>query len=177
MDSSVRVYKLDYLDFLDVFLRVIIRYPALQFAFICIFLCVSIGKASAGPLFLPGDPRSTFALHELQNDGLSSFEYRMHEFSTIQASIAKGGVWLEGGYGSYLNPNLYASCWVSGTSVDQGEHLLGTHTTRGGWTGRVVHGTLEGEWENVGFELGRRNLSQGHDMVSEHQIVSFVWML
>lgn len=138
-----------------------------------IMLCLlglGSGLASqAMPLLLPADPGIPFQLQDLEGRGHSSFDPDSSGPDMLEArlGLARGGPWLEGGFHLRLRPWLKAEAWVSGTGVDEGEHLLGTHTTRGGWTGRVTRGSMTMDLPGFSLELGRRTLSHGMDMITE----------
>jgi len=125
---------------------------------------LAAGSAVGSPGLLPADPFGP--LQRLQwslagDDALS----RPVESRTVAltAGWASPGAWLQGEAELPLGDGLAASLAVAGTSSPEGEARLGTHTTRGGWTGRVVHATLA--WRRPLWELewGRRSPGAGLD--------------
>ncbi|MFA7329552.1 MAG: hypothetical protein WC326_00625 [Candidatus Delongbacteria bacterium] len=128
------------------------------------------GRLPAMDLLLPGDPfRDTVRLRlaEAGVDALTQPVPADTAVLELRAGLAAPGLWLEGGGEWRLARQLWARLWVMGGSDEDGESLLGTHTRRGGWTGRVAHATLSWEQENLQLEWGRRSLAAGQDRISE----------
>lgn len=122
----------------------------------------------AGGSLLPGDPAADWLLLHWKEQGRDALSEAAPDSARLELRAGGGrGAWLEAGLSAPLTRSLSARFWLSGTSEEQGERLLGTNTTRGGWTGRVLRGTLL--WRVPGFEVewGRRSLSTGEDRLSE----------
>ncbi|MDP2361575.1 MAG: hypothetical protein Q8O14_12640 [bacterium] len=126
--------------------------------------------AVAADWLLPADPFGELLRLRLAEEGVDvltrpwSREARSLE---LRAGSTVPGVWGEGGGHARLGPSLWAGFWLAGTTAEEGEVLLGTHTERGGWTGRVLHATLGWETPWLVAEWGRRNLGAGLDHLSE----------
>jgi hypothetical protein len=121
-------------------------------------------------LLLPGDPfrdAVRVRLAEAGVDGLTQPVPTTSAALAFRAGLSAPGVWVEGGGHRKLARQVWAHLWVVGSSDDDGEALLGTHTRRGGWTGRVAHATLSWEHEVLQVEWGRRSLAAGLDRISD----------
>lgn len=122
----------------------------------------------AAGLLLPGDPASDWLLLQWKQAGRGAMDEPVPDSLRVDLRAGGGeGAWLEAGLAAPLSPALSARFWLSGTSEAGGERLLGTNTTKAGWTGRVLRGTLL--WRHEGFEVewGRRSFSFGEDRLSE----------
>jgi len=128
------------------------------------------GALRGNELLLPGDPfgeLTRLRLARAGEDALRATAPDAERELELRAGLGKGGPWLEGGAAARLAPHLRARLWLAGTGEEGGEALLGTHTTRGGWTGRILRSTLTWESPHVLLEWGRRSLCAGEDRISE----------
>ncbi len=130
--------------------------------------CLLAAAASSSPL-LPDDKWNEFRLIELERQALTALDVASDVTNAAELRFILGnkGQWVEGGIDYALRKDLAVEFWLTGTSHEQGEFLLGTHTTRGGWTGRVQHGLIQYHRPGLLIELGRRNLTTGLNTISE----------
>jgi hypothetical protein len=123
-----------------------------------------VNSARAVPGQLPADPFAAARRLEWALAGRDALSAAVVEPDyAVSAGWGSPGAWLQVEAALPLGDGLSAAIAVAGTSAPDGEGLLGTHTTRGGWTGRVVHATLT--WRRPVWELewGRRSPGAGLD--------------
>jgi len=120
-------------------------------------------------LLLPGDPFGELTRLRWAEDGWDALRAPLpaHDELQLRAGLGNPGLWLEGGGAWWLEHRLLGQIWVAGTTEDEGLALLGTNKRRGGWTGRILLGSLI--WDTPGFQLewGRRHPGAGEDRLRE----------
>ncbi len=132
--------------------------------FLLLVILMAVQTASAWVL-LPQHPHNSWYLRDLANRNLDLLDFDSSK--TTDFALAAG--WQESGFRFTsgltlrLAPNLLAELWIDGTNADDGEALMGTNHSRGGWTGRIQHATLSWQGDYGLIEIGRRSLNQGLD--------------
>lgn len=127
-------------------------------------------EPALGGILLPGDPGGEWVRLRLAEAGADALNQPAPTTTRVwecRSGWSSPGAWLEGGGAVRLQEGLWAQVWVAATSDPAGESLLGSNTSRGGWTGRVLHGTLLYERPTFQLEWGRRNPGAGLDQLSD----------